>query len=87
MTGRAIKSEAADLSWPLSASARMISRTVSMQPPQQVAAPVRMATSLAVPAPLRTALRIARSETPLQWHTSMACSKLPGSPGDPMEAF
>ena len=61
----------------LLASARMISFTVSTQPPQQVPAPVRIPTSDALLAPLRTALRIARSETPLQWQTSMASSKLP----------
>lgn len=52
-------------------SAWMISRTTSVQPPQQAPAPQAEATSRAVAAPLRTALRMVRSETPLQWHTSI----------------
>ena len=48
------------------ASAWMISRTTSEQPPQQAPAPHACATWLAVLAPRRIALRMVRSEIPLQ---------------------
>jgi hypothetical protein len=48
------------------ASAWMISRTASEQPPQQAPAPHACATWLAVLAPRRITLRMVRSEIPLQ---------------------
>ena len=50
---------------PRELSERMIALTESRQPPQHVAAPVRIPTCDALVAPFRTAFRIWRSETPL----------------------
>ena len=57
--GAALARSAVDSAW-------MISRTTSVQPPQHAPAPHACATSRAVMAPPRTALRMVRSEIPLQ---------------------
>lgn len=55
----------------LCASTRMMRLIVDLQPWQQVPAPQARPTSLTVSAPSRTTRRTVRSETPLQWQTSI----------------
>jgi len=57
-----------------SVSASMISSIAGAQPPQLMLAAQAATTSLRVRAPLRTALRITRSVTALQWQTITSTS-------------